>query len=462
MIQKNRKRRLNNGGMSLVEVIISMVILSVVVIGVLQSLTTAMIYNKKARVKQDTTIKGESIMELFKGYNMDEMYQMFAAGGGDVGTMIGSGAYAVTGNDPADETLPSSDLTFTIDGLVISSAGGGSSDTYSVQIVAKPVPEVDLFATQKFDPATDAIFISDESYDNDARSGAYTQFLGTETAGFVTYLNGMKTDSAGNSLVCDVDGNDYTEATIGSYLDIDDICLTERKTIFDISDSGVTVRMIFRYKIYGFEYYEKIYPEETSDTYGTDEYGGGSTEPATSTPGAFAGELHYLEYPASGDLEYEVTISANPVATMIPKRLYAYYYPQYDESSYVDFDGSIHSRPIDDKIEINDTRSDQSEAVDCFLIKQKRTGLSDATIHVKESGYKLTDLSTSGNLNVYDNFSEDISDGDPLTGKDVTGSTYYMDDSNKEADILAYALELTVTNSAGNVVTRLVSSTNER
>ena len=92
-MQKNKKhrRRLSNSGMSLVEVVIAMAILSIVVVGVMQSLTMAMVYNKKARTKQDTTIKAESIMELFKGYNMDELYKMFADEGGGVKT-CGDGA----------------------------------------------------------------------------------------------------------------------------------------------------------------------------------------------------------------------------------------------------------------------------------------------------------------------------------------------------------------------------------
>lgn len=464
-MQRNRKYRLNNSGMSLVEVIIAMTILSVVVIAVMQSLTMAMVYNKKARAKQDTTIKAESVMELFKGYNMDELYKMFAAGGGAVKDMVGDATYSVSGTEP--KTGTPSDLTFKIDGLTISSTDGGTGETYDVQIVAKPVPEVALFETQKFDSAKDAVFISDESYDEDARDMAYADIL-SKKADFVTYLNGMKTDGAGNSLVCDSSGNDFTEDNISTYLDKNDIFLSERRTVFTIADDGVKVKMIYQYRIYGFEYYEKIFPEETSDTYGTDEYGEPSSEAAPTE--AFAGELKYLEYPAASDadLEFEVPMDGasieKVISSTIPERLFIYYYPQYEEHSRVNADGTILApESIDDKIAIDDTRSDTSKAIDCFIIKQRRSAMSNASIHVKESAYKLAALSKTGNVVVYDNFSEDISDGDPLVGKDVTGSTYYMDAADKVDNVLAYALELTVTKTGtGNVVTRLVSSTNER
>ena len=85
MMRRRRKTKLNNGGMSLVEVIISITILAVVAIPVLHSLTTAMVYNTKARIRQEMTLKAESIMESFKGYSLKELNEMFKSGSGIAG-----------------------------------------------------------------------------------------------------------------------------------------------------------------------------------------------------------------------------------------------------------------------------------------------------------------------------------------------------------------------------------------
>lgn len=463
-MQKNRKYRLNNSGMSLVEVIIAMTILSVVVIAVMQSLTMAMVYNKKARAKQDTTIKAESVMELFKGYNMDELYKMFATGGGAVKDMVGDATYSVSGTEP--KTGTPTDLEFKIDGLTISSTDGGAGETYDVQIVAKPVPEVALFETQKFDNSKDVAFISDEKYDNDARDQAYSKFINDDTLkqAFADYINATYPNA------CDKDGNSITKDTITTDLKIDKIFLSERKTVFTIDDAGVKTKMTYRYRIYGYEFYEKVFPEETSDTYGSDEYEEGSSAVATPDPDAYAGELKYADSPdtMANDMEFEVTLDGDDtqIDNANLERLFIYYYPQYEERNRVLPDGSVDKVKIEDKIAIENTKAvapgATPEPVQCFIIKQKRASLSNASLDVRETHYALKELSTSGALTVYDNFEENISNGERELAA-VTGSTYYMDTADKVDNVLSYALELTVTNrSTGSVVTTLTSSTNER
>lgn len=465
--QKNKKhrRRLSNSGMSLVEVVIAMAILSIVVVGVMQSLTMAMVYNKKARTKQDTTIKAESIMELFKGYNMDELYKMFAdEGGGSIKSMVGDASYSVSGTRP--KTGTPTDLIFKIDDLQISSAGPGTGEMYNVQIVAKPVPKVSLFETQKFDNTKDVAFISDEKYDNDARDQAYSKFINDDTLkqAFADHINTTYPNA------CDKDGNSITKDTITTDLKVDKIFLSERKTEFTIDDSGVHTVMTYRYRIYGYEFYEKVFPEETSDTYGTDEYEEESSAVAPPDPDAYAGELKYADSPDSmaDTMKFEVTLDGDDkdIGTTAPERLFIYYYPQYEERNRVLADGTVDKVKIEDKIEIinnvSATPGATPEPIQCFVIKQKRASMSNATLDVRETHYALKELSTSGALTVFDNLEENISNGErELAG--VTGSTYYMDTADKVENVLAYALELTVTNkNTRSVVTTLVSSTNER
>lgn len=66
-------RRLNNGGMSLVEVVVAMTIFAVVTVPVLHALTTSAYYNQKARKRQNVTALAESVMENFKGYSLDSL-----------------------------------------------------------------------------------------------------------------------------------------------------------------------------------------------------------------------------------------------------------------------------------------------------------------------------------------------------------------------------------------------------
>lgn len=82
MIRKRKLRRIssrkcNNMGMSLVEVIIAMAMLSIVALVVLQCMTVAMQYNLKARERQNTNTAAENVMETFKGYKLEELRELF-------------------------------------------------------------------------------------------------------------------------------------------------------------------------------------------------------------------------------------------------------------------------------------------------------------------------------------------------------------------------------------------------
>ena len=76
-----RKVQKDHRGMSLVEVIVAITILGIVAVPVLHSLTTAMVYNQKARTRQEMTLTAESIMETFKGYDLPILFERFGGSG---------------------------------------------------------------------------------------------------------------------------------------------------------------------------------------------------------------------------------------------------------------------------------------------------------------------------------------------------------------------------------------------
>ncbi len=69
--RRHRRGQLNNKGLSIVEVVIAVTILSVIAISVANIILTAMTYNGKARKQQDATSVGESVLESFKAYGID-------------------------------------------------------------------------------------------------------------------------------------------------------------------------------------------------------------------------------------------------------------------------------------------------------------------------------------------------------------------------------------------------------
>ena len=86
---KRMWKRLNNSGMSLVEVIVAMTIFAVVTVPVLHALTTSAVYNQKARRRQNVTALAESVMENFKGYSIDSLENDVFQGGIAGAEMLG-------------------------------------------------------------------------------------------------------------------------------------------------------------------------------------------------------------------------------------------------------------------------------------------------------------------------------------------------------------------------------------
>ena len=67
----------NNKGMTLVEILVAMMILTVVSLVLLRAFVSATKYNKIAKEKQREITLAQSIMESFKAYDMEEIVKQF-------------------------------------------------------------------------------------------------------------------------------------------------------------------------------------------------------------------------------------------------------------------------------------------------------------------------------------------------------------------------------------------------
>lgn len=93
---KNR-RKLNDLGMSLIEILVAIAILAIVTGPILHSFVTAIKLNAKAKEKQRVTTAAQSIMEGFKAYNLEELCRQFYDSQG-VADLSTSGTFYVVKN----------------------------------------------------------------------------------------------------------------------------------------------------------------------------------------------------------------------------------------------------------------------------------------------------------------------------------------------------------------------------
>lgn len=377
MKRESRERnRLNNQGVSLVEVIISITILAVVTLPVLHALVMSARYNGKARERQRVTTSAESIMESFKAYELEEIYNQFQNGNFRGCTLDATGTLAVqrvdaSGNDigvtmEADEKL--TDLNageayvYSIANLL------NESQKYDARVTVEAVSHmqnVNVIELKDFNPYRDAMM----------------KGIG-ELQNFDSY---MKADFKDNNYVDDFlnDLNDKDKSTV--VFDEDNIDYTylsqeERKISLSLYESGenavVSYQITCTYKM-------KEYPYQSV------------ADDATS--------ILYLDSP-----EYSMEIQGTTQVYSNPKdkldRVFFYYYPLYDVTR--------------DVIEIENYLSDE---VDMYVIKQKR-GVNMVTLQTNEASYTgRVNYSGSGTAKLYHNLNENISGSSTTPAPQITG-----------------------------------------
>ena len=480
-------KKVDDRGMSLVEVIIAVTILGIIAVPVLHALTTSMTYNAKARARQKLTLTAETIMETFNGYDIKSVHQMFETGSGVAGITC-------AGYTAPDLTLVedhTSQLDFGIDGLDV-----GAGKLYNVDITVNPGVTKDVFEMKNMDTARDAIFVSTRDYDKNAVKNAAEDFSSAANKAalkdfFITLKDETTGDAidalnADNVLIKDnvdiIYTGDGTNGSITDYIEIHD-----RRLRFVTMDDGdgnyvVTAQMIYSYSIENYPYYMAVYPPPVPD-----EYPGasGGTEPPSSSNSnqrPFVGALAHIDHYPKGEgdvdeyLYYTVDlvvppisydqaadytddnkiykIYENPQAAKL-NRLFVYYYPQYDVGIGKDI------------IEIkNDAGIPDFQ---CYIIKQVAEDISMNRIKIEENHYSATvELVNSAlGFKIFHNFNENIGGGSSHTAPSMpstcTESGYIDPAMFAQKEVLSYQVKIVVTNAVGGgIVTELESTVNEK
>lgn len=475
-------RKLNNRGMSLVEVIIAITILGIVAVPVLHSLTTAMVYNQKARIRQEMTLTAESIMETFKGYDLDELKTRFTSGGAGIeGVKYQNVTPGTSGF--RYETTPVSVGTENADKYTfyIKDMEADNGQLYDVTITAMPNSVEKVMEPKNAETTRDAIFQGNRKWDKNAVKEVKSDF-----ANYKTGLEGAFEANAVvkiNDTVTAVQGNMdklYNESAasvyVGNYLHLHDRTLTFEITI-DGDDYKVTPKMVYRYYLKDYPYYVRGEEESRSDEYpGTEDSGGssGNVEESIGT------SKNLDRFPVDGSfLEYEVDLTASD-PTGGPSysdgyiyknkkeaglnRLVIYYYPQYN------LEAGNDKIVVDNQAGIKDFQ--------CYVLKQRAADINDSQTKIKENSYKadVEIRNSAEGFEVFHNFDDNIADGSSTTPPHLWGTyanaysytklvsgttTPELVDKFEESEVLSYKIELKV-EQGGREITKLESTMNEK
>lgn len=474
--------RKDHRGMSLVEVIVAITILGIVAVPVLHSLTTAMVYNQKARIRQEMTLTAESIMETFKGYDLDELKARFSAGGA-----------GIEGVDYQDQTPGASGFSYTTTPIsvgtenadkytfLIKDMEADNGQLYDVTITAMPNSVEKVMEPENAQTTRDAIFQGNRKWDKDAIKEVKVDFGNYRTpleeafeADAVVKINNTVTAVQGN---IDMLFNESAASVyVGNYLHLHERTLTFEIAV-DGDDYKVTPQMVYSYYLKDYPYYVRGVSEPSSDEYP----GSGGPNGSSGNVEESIGTSKTLDrFPADGSfLEYKVDLTASDPAGgpsysdgYIYKnkkeaglnRLIIYYYPQYN------LEAGRDKIVVDNQAGITDFQ--------CYVLKQRAADINDSQTKIKENSYKadVEIRNSAAGFEVFHNFDDNIADGSSTTSPHLWGTyanaysytklvsgtmTPELVNKFEQREVLSYKIELKV-EQGGREITKLESTMNEK
>lgn len=360
--------------MSLVEVIISITILSIVVVPTLQAMTTAMTYSAKSRRRQEVTLSGESIMEAFKAYDIDTLKTMFE----NDGVADGKTFYMVSG-----DTKPTYSCTEQADGTYVFKIEQLVTDTgkeYTVEMTATPGEDTDIFQMDSMSEA-DVLVRCDKSWNEGVDTAALEDLKTNKGTEFLEYLNSKaSTTEHPDDTAVDAEGNPFTMDSVSE----NNIVLSSRTLTFTINSDSITADITYEYYVAGVEYYTPIHPPAEVDAYTGEKVDSGDLQSGTKQ------ELE--RYPESGYLSISKASATETVSDAAYDSVYLCYYPDYELAS-------------GDTIKL---QNNTGREITCFLLKQRSDSASAAWTTSHESSYNVSVGQDGSSIKLYHNLNQNI------------------------------------------------------
>lgn len=256
-------KKLNNKGMSIVELIIAIMIIAIAGTAILHCIVTSVNINRKAREKQTVTTAAQSVMEGFKAYNIESIVRQFDPTQADTMKVVINpvAGTAVVSQDPGNGKYVFAMHNYECDG-----------ETYDALIKVNPLStidasysgELDYVTAEGINPYMDAIYVP-QSVDASADQEAYVQIM-DEVA---DALNAAETYQRGSSTQWwySLDG-DLTklstarpgESAVPKKIDKSKVKITKTTDVTASTDgtgtTKVTVKIKYDYKVNAHPYRE--------------------------------------------------------------------------------------------------------------------------------------------------------------------------------------------------------------
>lgn len=373
------KKKLNNAGMTLIEVLVAMALLVVAIIPLSGGYIYSAKHSAKAKHMQQATILAHTMIENCKAYSMKEIDKMIVT---DKNFMP---------NTESDKHIKDTSVAgayqYYFDDVVVytDSVGTKSSQVYdlSMRIEALPSGERNILKYSNMNKYTDAVFVANQTMDStntftadQCDVKAYEYGLGLIATKVNDYIDGNATCTHAPFTASDIEasmlpGGENAGEKLG---------MTRRIRIIPKWNGGTyqTVSVVYEY-IYNFTATHFDFNDEVN-----------------------LGTAHSVAISLSNK-EYEFPIFDNSItgSNANLKSVYLFYYPSYNEAGLTFYrDEIVVNNQIDSEFDV-------------YILKQERTDMTQPQILIKESAYnpKVTVEDSTKNINVFHNLAENLGGG---------------------------------------------------
>ncbi len=400
----------NNKGMTLVEVLVAMMILTVVSLVLLRAFVSATKYNKIAKEKQREITLAQSIMESFKAYDMEEIVKQFH--GVDV-FRIYSGAHGTVGEVGGNSYDASKDEFVRNDG----GADPANADKYEFKIESVDYDGglYDVQITLEPDKSVNSLVEIAEAPEFNKFNDA---FYSGETA---AQANAQILDKAKNYLVTNeaFDTSDSGNPDLDNFSDMSSYINVISRDLYVTMDYSGSAQVVNVKSVYDFE----INGISFSCTDGT-----------SVTDGIYDSSL-------IDDVVFETKIYDNSITgagTASLNNVYINYCPYY-------------ASPTVDSLHISNNLGGTK---DVYLIKLSQ-GFSGTLLNTYESSYRPSVSVT--NCELYTNVYTHLVTGNQIAGT-MPLSSFHLELYKKEWKNLEYIVKIKVKNQKTSEEFELVGS----
>lgn len=397
---RKKKAKLNNAGMTLVEILIAMGILSVAIIPLMYAFVNVARYNARGRELQQTTVLAHSIIENCKAYSQEVIDTQILTDGTFL-TGVTAGQAEKVGDTYYMQNVPLENQQYDVS-LQFVPRGINTSATTSY----------DIMHSISMNPYMDAIFTAEGTTNVVTDPADAVTAVELDGKAYLTALEaiaaGIKAESETVLGLAPGTGIDLTTSYIEDSFktggsNAGRFSISREYSIIITDVGGVEEVYVLAYYTY----------ELVGDTY-TYTYAAGTPDEEVITwsyaSGANKlGPYTFAIYSNSGtnDVSHPTKI----------ENIYFFYYPAYDNAlSLYPFD--------EDEIKVLNNLSDTTRMVNVYLIKQKNPAYLDASLTTLENSYWPT---VSGNaiygtagINLYHNLNMSVVDGTTLAGDRTT------------------------------------------